>query len=108
TFADTFVPPGVFFIFQNPSAYALTGNSRSLYVFYSQALSGSSFTPVGTPTVREISLATGEARTIPPESYGGVMPSAFWANETYLYLAHTRPPSGGISISRMNISTGAF
>jgi len=108
TFADIFRPDGLFFVFASPSPYALTGNSHSLFVFYSQALSGSSFIPIGTPTVREISIATGEARTIPPESYGGVMPSAFWADETYLYLAHTRPSAGGISISRMNISNGAF
>src|SRR5262249_39722420 len=107
-FADVWngdrVPSG---IFSPPRPYVLTGNTASLFAFYSQPLFGSSFTPLGAPSIREISFSSGEARTIPSSAYAGVMPTAMWADDQFLYLAYASRP-GEISLARLNLSTEMF
>ena len=88
--------------------YALKGNSTRLYAFYSLTtyITGSTYFDAGI-AIREISLSSGEARTLPASAYGSVVPSASWADDQYLYFAYTSTV-GGISLARMNVSTDEF
>jgi hypothetical protein len=94
--------PDIFRIVSLPQPIALAGNSSRLYVLYSPALVSSSLTPVGGPTIREISLATGAARIVPNTPIG-----AIWADERFLYVMY-RSNTGELLLGRSDSATDQF
>jgi hypothetical protein len=94
-----------------PQPYAITGNSTNLFVLDSQVQIGSSFRPIGTASIRQISLSSGQVQTLPfprPDSSGAYdVPRSLWADDRFLYLSYVSRP-GEIVLGRMDLTTYDF